>query len=162
MRSGEGAEQSHRQLFWRSGQHLEGRIPKYPEGFVIPHKTQMGHTYFQFLPPFPALSWESTPVFCLEVLRRGVDKAHHSEVRFSACPQWDLHFKPAHFWAVPLPPSAQGMVSCRPSRRRPGKGPGDSIPEFSGGPRLPGGADVLGAMPTCCVSWPGWQSLGPH
>jgi hypothetical protein len=28
--------------------------------------------------------------------------------------------------------------------------------------RLPDGADVLGAMPTCCVGWPRWPSLGPH
>lgn len=67
--------------------------------------------------------------------------------------------EPAHFWAVPLP-SAQDTVSYKPSHRRPGKGPGDSIPEFSGHLKLPGSADVLGAMPTCCVSWPGGSPWG--
>lgn len=42
MRGREGAGQSQGLLFWRKEKLLGGRIPKYLEGFVTPHKKAHG------------------------------------------------------------------------------------------------------------------------
>lgn len=62
-----------------------------------------------------------------------------------------------------------GLSPCHPLRRAqcPADPPAEGLAKdlgtpfpFSGHPRLPGSADVLGAMPTCCVSRPGGRPWG--
>lgn len=49
LRGREGAGQSQGLLFWRKEKLLGGRIPKYLEGFVTPHKKHTVHAHFPFL-----------------------------------------------------------------------------------------------------------------
>lgn len=158
--------QSHRLLFWIKGQHCGGGILKHLEGFVTPHEKHVVRDRFLLLSAPPTPEPGRASLFSALRCRGGIDKAHHSEARYS-CPL-------SVGWTLPPLPSLliSGLSPCHhllgtwcpadPPIEGPGEGPGDSIPEFSRHLRLPGSADVLGAMPTCCVSWPGWQSLGPH